>query len=95
MTTLTTEGMWLLLIGFTALLVGALLIGCRIPRLRPLCVMVGAIAATHAVYYWLFLIWPDVLDGTQTMMFSIVIRLQILFTMALVLVMAVRQGRWQ
>jgi hypothetical protein len=41
---------------------------------------VGFLSATHAVYYALFLVYPGVLDAAQTMLFSIVLRYQVLFT---------------
>ena len=84
-----------LLYGYTALLLAALLIGWRWPRLRPLAFAVGFLSATHIVYYGLFLIWPDVLDGERTLLFSVVLRYQVLFTAALVLMMSVERGRWR
>jgi hypothetical protein len=84
-----------LLYGYTALLWGAFLAGWRWPRLRPLAFAVGFLSATHIAYYALFLIWPDVLNGEQTLLFSVVLRYQVLFTAALVLLMSVERGRWR
>jgi hypothetical protein len=56
--------------------------GVRWPRLRPLAFAVGYSCRPHTVYYALFLVYPDVLDAAQTMLFSIILRYQMLFTTA-------------
>ena len=84
---------WSLLGGFAALLAWAFAVGWRFPRLRPAAAVAGAIGLSHTVYYALFLIWPDVLDGAATQNFSIAIRYQVLFTGALLLALAVRRYR--
>lgn len=84
-----------LLYGYLALLAGAFLTGWRRPRLRPLAFAVGFLSATHVAYYALFLIWPDVLDGAATLLFSVVLRFQVLFTGALILGASVARGRWR
>ena len=86
---------WLLLGAYLALLTWALFIGYRIARLRPLCVAGGTIALTHCAYYVAFLVWPDWLDGPETQAFSIAIRYQVLVTLAAVLALATRRGRWR
>lgn len=86
---------WGLLAGYAALLACAAVAGYRIPWLRPLAFMVGLLATTHALYYALFLVWPEVLDGQRTMLFSIAIRYQVLFSAALGLALAVQRSRWR
>ena len=84
-----------LLVGYTMLLLIAAMAGARVRRLRPLAFSVGFLSATHVVYYALFLVYPGVLDAAQTMLFSIVLRYQVLFTTAIVLVMGMARGRWR
>jgi hypothetical protein len=84
-----------LLVGYVALLLIATMAGIRWSRLRPLAFAVGFLSATHAVYYALFLVYPGVLDAAQTMLFSIVLRYQVLFTTTIVLVMGMARGRWR
>ena len=73
--------------GFTALLIAAVVIGWRRPHLRGLAFASGMIAAPHAVYYILFVWFPDVLDGPQTMLFSIALRYEVLGMTTLLLAM--------
>ena len=84
-----------LLVGYTMLLLIAAMAGARVRRLRPLAFSVGFLSATHTVYYALFLVYPGVLDAAQTMLFSIVLRYQVLFTTTIVLVMGMARGRWR
>lgn len=84
-----------LLVGYVALLLIAAMTGVRWPRLRPLAFAVGVLSATHTAYYALFLVYPDVLDAAQTMLFSIILRYQVLFTTAIVLVIGMARGRWR
>ena len=84
-----------LLVGYVALLLIAAMAGIRWSRLRPLAFAVGVLSATHMLYYALFLVYPDVLNSAQTMLFSIVLRYQVLFTAAIVLVMGMARGRWR
>ena len=84
-----------LLVGYVALLLIAAMTGVRWPRLRPLAFAVGVLSATHTAYYALFLVYPGVLDAAQTMLFSIVLRYQVLFTTTIVLVMGMARGRWR
>jgi hypothetical protein len=84
-----------LLYGYMALMACAVVAGWRWPRLRPLAFAAGFLAATHVVYYALFLIWPDALDAPQTLLFSVVLRYQVLFTAALVLAASVARRRWR
>lgn len=95
MISVATAGQWLLLSGYTLLLAWAGIIAYRAPRLRPISVAAGSIAFTHVSYYAMFLLWPDLFDYDQTMLFSIAIRLQILFTIGLGLGIVVRRGRWR
>lgn len=92
MITVATAGQWALLGGYLALLAWVIIVGQRLPRLRPFAFVAGTVAASHIVYYALFLIFPDVLNGEATMLFSIAIRFQILFTAALLLALAVRRN---
>ena len=84
-----------LLIGYVTLLLIAAMAGVRWSRLRPLAFAVGVLSATHMLYYALFLVYPGVLDAAQTMLFSIVLRYQVLFTTTIVLVMGMARGRWR
>jgi len=84
-----------LLVGYVTLLLIAAMAGVRWPRLRPLAFAVGVLSATHTAYYVLFLVYPDVLDAAQTMLFSIVLRYQVLFTAVLVMAMGIARGRWR
>jgi hypothetical protein len=84
-----------LLVGYVALLLIAAMTGVLRPRLRPLAFAVGVLSATHTAYYALFLVYPDVLDAAQTMLFSIILRYQVLFTTTIVLVMGMARGRWR
>jgi hypothetical protein len=90
-----TAGQWFLLGGYTFLLIWALIIGRRAPRLRPIATAAGSIAFTHVWFYATFLFRPDWLGYDQTMMFSIAIRLQVLFIVLLGLGIIVRRGRWR
>ena len=89
--TIATASQWALLGGYMTLLLWSAFVGGWLPRLRPVAWAAGSVAVSHVVYYALFLIWPDVLDGPATMLFSIALRFQILFTAAILLAMAVRR----
>lgn len=86
---------WGLLIAYLALIAAAATVGYRRPVLRPWAFAVGFLSLTHTAYYWFFLAQPDVLDGEATMMFSIVLRYQVLFTAALMLGLAVVRNEWR
>lgn len=88
-------GQWLLLVGYTVLFLCSLYTGYRISRLRPMVIAAITIAITHIVYYALFLVWPDVLDFNETMLFSILLRFQILFSIMAGLVLAIRRYMWR
>lgn len=84
---------WGLLVGYGLLLAAVV---ASLPRLRRWR-QVGAVAflaAPHVVYYALFLVWPEVLDGGQTMHFSIALRYQLLFIAAGVLARELR-SQWR
>ena len=85
---------WGLLVAFLALLMTAVIAGKIWPRERPIAFAVGFLALTHVVYYALFLIWTDVLAGYGTMLYSIALRYQVLFTATLILGMSVLRKRW-
>lgn len=68
-----------------------LVVKCRV--LRPLLVLIMSLALTHFSYYWLFLVSPTLLDSFYTMLFSIVLRYQVLFVGMLMLLLAARQ-KW-
>lgn len=89
--TIATASQWVLLGGYIAILLWSAFVAVRLPRLRPVAWAAGSIGLSHVVYYALFLIWPDVLDGPATMSLSIVIRYQVLFTAALLLALAVKR----
>lgn len=82
-----------LLLGYSVLLAAAVLVGWRRPRLRPLAFAVGIVSGPHALFYILFLWLPDVLDGRETMLFSLMLRYQVLGILALALGMAVLRER--
>lgn len=82
---------WGLLVAYTVVALAALIDGCR-PAARRMAVAVAFIAIPHAVYYALFLIWPDVLGPIGTMLFSIGLRYQPL-GIAVLLLLLVRRGQ--
>jgi hypothetical protein len=84
-----------LAVGFIASFLAAMIAGWRWPRLRPLAFAVGVVAAPHALYYVLFVVFPDVLNGPQTQLFSIVLRYQVLGLCILALVLPLVRGRWR
>lgn len=86
---------WGLLVAYMALIAAAAIVGYRRPVLRPWAFAVGFLSLTHAAYYWLFLVQPSVLDGEGTMMFSIALRYQVLFTAMLVLGLTVLRDEWR
>lgn len=88
-------GQWFLLFGFAALLLWTVMIAIVRPQLRAVCAAIAGIALTHVIYYWLFLVWPHVLDGQGTMLASIIIRVQVLCTLFIGLGIAVRYGTWR
>lgn len=90
-----TIAQYLLFIGYAALFILSVIVGWRLPRLRPVAVVTGSLGISHAVFYALFVLFPDVLDATATMWFSLVIRSQVLFTAAMLLALAVARRRWR
>lgn len=84
---------WGLLLGYGLLVIAALIAGRR-RSARPLALGIIFLSLPHMVYYILFLILPQVLDGQQTMLFSLALRYQVLFTGALLLATDVRR-RWK
>ena len=83
-----------LLVGYTILLLIAAMAGARVRRLRPLAFSVGFLSATHAVYYALFLVWPEALGPQGTMLFSIGLRWLVLFVAVFMLAMALKREQW-
>lgn len=81
--------------GFLGLLVAAVIAGTRRPSVRPVAFAAGVVAGSHAFYYVLFLWFPDVLDATQTMLFSIVLRYEVLGLVAISVALAVMRARWE
>ncbi len=92
---IATTAQWLLLGAYLSLLLWTPAVGWLLPRLRPVAFAAGSIALTHTVYYASFLLWPDWLDYTRTMLFSLAIRFQVFFTITLGMALAVRRGRWR
>ena len=84
-----------LAVGFLALLVAAVIAGARRPGVRPVAFAAGVVAGSHALYYVLFLWFPDALDGPQTMLFSVVLRYEILGLVAISLLLSVMSARWE
>ena len=83
-----------LAVGFLLLVVAAVIAGARRPSVRPVAFAAGVVAGSHALYYVLFLWFPDVLDGPQTMLFSIALRYEVLGLVAIILALSVLRGRW-
>ncbi len=81
--------------GYAVLLAAALIVGGRRRRLCPLAFAVGVVALPHALFYAEFLWFPAFLDGYQTMLFSLMLRYQVLGVAVLVLAMAVIRDRWR
>lgn len=84
-----------LAVGFLGLLVAAVIAGARRPVVRPVAFAAGVVAGSHALYYVLFLWFPHVLDATQTMLFSIVLRYEVLGLVAISVALAVKRARWE
>lgn len=63
----------------------------RRPQLRSIAFLCAFIALPHIAFYITLLILPDWLDELETMMLSIAIRYQIIFTASLLLALAVRK----
>lgn len=84
---------WGLLIGYGLLLAAAVMAWPGLKR-RSLVGAVSFLAGPHVVYYALFLIFPDVLDASQTMYSSIALRYQMLFIAAAVLIKELR-SQWR
>lgn len=81
--------------GFLGLLVAAFVAGARRPSVRPVAFAAGVVAGSHALYYVLFLWFPHVLDATQTMLFSIALRYEVLGLVAISVALAVKRARWE
>lgn len=60
------------------------------PRWRPAAIATAFLAVPHAVYYALFLVWPDALSAQETMLFSILLRYQALFVTLFMLILLAR-----
>ena len=86
---------WGLLAWFIATLLLAFLTGWRWRRVRPTAFAVGFLAALHAGYYALFLVWPDVLGPLATMLYSIALRWVVGFVIVFVLVIAAKRESWK
>ena len=91
--TLAIALQWGLLVGFAMLLPAAVVAGHYRPAARPWSFAVGVMAVTHGAYYALFLVWPDVLGAQETMLFSITLRYMVMFLIAFVLVLALKD-KW-
>ena len=83
-----------LALGFLSLLVVALIAGAKRRHVRPTAFAAFIVAGSHALYYVLFVWFPDALDGPQTMLFSIVLRYEVLGLVAFILALSVLRGRW-
>lgn len=86
---------WGLLIGYTVLLGAALYVGLCCPRLRAAAFGVGVLAFVHAGYYVCFLLLRPWFSGNALMLMSIIIRYQVLFAAALLLLLAIRRSGWK
>lgn len=85
-----TIAQWGLFIGNGLLLTMAVVIGWRWPSSRPWMVMTGALSLTHTLYYLAFLVFPEALNSSQTVAFSIAIRYQTMFTLVFVVTSVLR-----
>ena len=83
-----------LALGFLFLFVTAVIAGLKGRGVRPTAFAAAIVAGSHALYYVLFVWFPDVLDGPQTMLFSIVLRYEVLGLVAIILALSVLRGRW-
>lgn len=84
-----------LALGFAACVVMAFIAGARRPVVRPGAFAAGVVAGSHTLYYVLFLWFPDVLDATQTMLFSIALRYEVLGLVTISLALAIKSARWE
>ena len=83
-----------LALGFLLLFVAAFVAGAKQRGVRPTAFAAAIVAGSHALYYILFIWFPDALDAPQTMLFSIVLRYEVLGLVAIVLALSVLRGRW-
>jgi hypothetical protein len=60
-------------------------------RAGPIGVAVLVVAVNHIAYYVAFLIFPEWLSAQPTLVWSVVTRLHVAFTFAVILVMAARR----
>lgn len=86
---------WGLLAVFVTTLLLAVMAGVLWRRLRPTAFAVGFLAWWHALYYALFLIWPDVLGPYATMMYSIGTRYLVGFVALFTLAIAIKREAWR
>ena len=80
-----------LALGFLLLVAAALIAGAKRRGVRPTAFAAFIVAGSHALYYVLFLWFPDALDARQTMCLSFVLRYQVLGIAALSLALAVKR----
>lgn len=86
---------WGLLLANAAVLLAAAAVGWRRPAARPVAFAVGVLTGAHLIYYVLFLVLPDVLDATATMLLSISLRYMVVFLAAFVLALGAGSRPWK
>lgn len=86
---------WGLLAGYGGLLVASAVVGGLRRRVRPWAFAIGVLAASHVIYYALFLMQPRVLDAEQTELFSISLRYMVMFLATFLLLIAAWRRPWK
>lgn len=88
---ISTELQWTTLAAYGLLAAVCVVIGWRRPSLRAEGWALFLVALNHVAWYAMFLLAPDWLDGPATMLWSIVLRLHVAFTMMLWLILKARR----
>jgi len=89
---ISTALQWTALAAYGLLAVVCVVVGWRRPSLRAETWALFLIALNHVAWYGVFLLAPDWLDASATMLWSIVLRLHAAFTMTFwIILTAVRR----
>jgi len=86
---------WGLLAVNAAVLLAAAAVGWRRRPARPVAFAVGVLTGAHLIYYVMFLVLPDVLDATATMLLSISLRYMVVFLAAFMLAIGAGSRPWK
>lgn len=84
---------WLVLVAFGVVAVASVYVLARRQGLAGVAVALLGVAINHVAYYGVFLVFPDWLGETATMLWSIVLRLHVAGTALMALWMAWKDSR--